>query len=185
MEITAVVVSAWAIWLTTTRNSLCWPIGIASVVLYTVVFYRARLYSDCLLQILYAAFNAYGWWVWLRAPKAEGKPKVLRPRTRNALGHLLAGGAGAAVLGALMAHFTDAAVPWLDASLTAFSLVAQYWMARLYAINWLLWITVDVVYIGLYVQRDLAPTGALYAGFVVLAILGWRRWQAAATESVR
>jgi nicotinamide mononucleotide transporter len=75
-----------------------------------------------------------------------------------------------------MSRYTDAALPWLDATLTALSLVAQYWMARLYRVNWLLWIAVDLVYVGVYVVRHLPLTAALYAGFVVLAILGWRQW---------
>jgi nicotinamide mononucleotide transporter len=150
------------------------------VILYAVVFYDARLYSDALLQIVFAALNGYGWWRWLHTPRDSGKPQVQKPRTGGVAVHLLIGTVGAVALGALMSRYTDAALPWLDASLTAFSLVAQYWMARVYTINWPLWIAVDVVYIGMYIRKDLPLTAALYAGFIVLAAYGWREWHRAA-----
>ena len=64
-----------------------------------------------------------------------------------------------------------------SSSLAALSLVAQFWMARLYRANWLLWTGVDLVYIGLYVARALPLTAALYAAFVLLAGWGWWKWR--------
>jgi len=176
LEILAVALSVAAVWWTTVRNRLCWPVGLLSVLLYGWIFYGAKLYSDALLQLVFAALQCYGWWQWRMAPAPLRLPQVRRPKGRDlALGVLL-GAMGALALGALMAHYTDAALPWLDAALTAFSLVAQYWMARLYRANWLLWILVDLVYVGLYVVRHLPLTAVLYAGFVLLAVLGWRQW---------
>lgn len=158
------------------RNQLCWPVGLVSVLLYAWIFYGARLYSDALLQLVYAALQCYGWWRWSKAPVRAQRPQVCRPKGRDLALAVLVGAVGAVALGNVMSRYTDAALPWLDATLTAFSLVAQYWMARLYRINWLLWIAVDLVYVGVYVVRQLPLTAALYAGFVVLAILGWRQW---------
>ena len=158
------------------RNSLCWPVGLVSVLLYGWIFYGARLYSDALLQLVYAALQCYGWWQWSKAPMHARRPQVRRPRGRDLAFAMLVGSVGAVALGNIMSRYTDAALPWLDATLTALSLVAQYWMARLYRVNWLLWIAVDLVYVGVYVVRHLPLTAALYAGFVVLAILGWRQW---------
>ncbi len=158
------------------RNRLCWPVGLVSVLLYGWVFYGARLYSDALLQMVYAGLQCYGWWQWHRASAHARRPHVRRPRARDLAAALLVGVIGAIALGAIMSRFTDAALPWLDAALTALSLVAQYWMARLYRVNWLLWIAVDLVYVAVYAVRELPLTAVLYAGFVVLAVLGWRQW---------
>lgn len=179
LEALAVALSVAAVWWTTTRNPLCWPVGLLSVLLYAWIFARARLYSDALLQLVYAALAVYGWWQWRRAPRIAGRPSPRTPARAELLGPPALGLAGAAALGALMARYTDAALPWLDATLTAYSLVAQYWMARLVRANWLLWIAVDVVYVGVYIARGLPLTAALYAGFVGLAALGWRSWRPA------
>ena len=85
--------------------------------------------------------------------------------------------AGSVVLGYVMASFTDAHIPWLDSALTSFSLVAQFWMARKYVANWWLWIAVDIIYVGVYIYKDLDLTAGLYAAFIVLAVIGLRNWQ--------
>ena len=72
-----------------------------------------------------------------------------------------------------MAHFTDAAVPWLDAGLTSFSLVSQYWTARRWIETWWLWIVVDVIYTGLFLYKELYLTAVLYALFIGLAVRGF------------
>ena len=78
-----------------------------------------------------------------------------------------------------MHTFTHASLPWLDAFLTAFSLVGQWWQNRRHIAAWWMWIAVDLVYIGMYLHKDLHVTAVLYAGFVVLALKGWRDWQRA------
>jgi nicotinamide mononucleotide transporter len=184
----AVILSLAGVWWTSVRNPVCWPVGLASVLLYAWVFAGARLYSDALLQAVYAVLQCYGWWNWRRAAAAgasdgaasarlAARPAVVRPQARALVLALAAGAAAALVLGALMARFTDAARPWFDAALAALSLVAQFWMARLYRVNWLLWIAVDVAYVLLYLDRGLPLTAALYAVFVALAGFGWWKWR--------
>ena len=43
--------------------------------------------------------------------------------------------------------------------------------------NWLLWIILDVIFVGLFIHKDLYLTAALYALFTLLAVHGWRQWQ--------
>jgi nicotinamide mononucleotide transporter len=47
------------------------------------------------------------------------------------------------------------------------------------------WIVVDVLYVGLYVYKNLHLTAVLYGVFVVMAALGLRTWARAAREGVR
>jgi nicotinamide mononucleotide transporter len=179
LEIIAVVVSALGVWLTTRRTLLCWPVSLLSVVLYGKVFFDQRLYSDAMLQAVYAAFIFYGWWLWARGVREEGEVKVEKISAAECLLGLAAGALGSVVLGYAMARYTDAAIPWVDSSLTSFSLVAQYWLTRKYIANWWLWIVVDVAYTGVFVFKSLYLTSGLYAAFVVLAIIGVRSWNEA------
>ncbi len=66
LEIAGLLTTIVGIWLTTRRTLLCWPIVLAADVIYLIVFYRARLLSDSLLQIFFLAFTLYGWWHWWR-----------------------------------------------------------------------------------------------------------------------
>ena len=155
---------------------------LAADVLYLVVFYRARLLSDALLQIFFIGFTLYGWWHWWRGVREEGEVRVAPLALSSLVIALVAGIAGSFVLGEL-AKRLHAALPYLDAALTSFSLVGSWWQARKHIANWWLWIVVNLVYIGEYMYKDLWLTAVLYAGLVGLAVLGLRNWQRAATAN--
>ncbi|VWX48353.1 nicotinamide riboside transporter PnuC [Novosphingobium sp. 9U] len=80
-------------------------------------------------------------------------------------------------IGCLTSRYSDAALPWMDPTLSSFSLVAQYWTARRFAASWLLWIVVDTLYVGMFVMKGLWPTAGLHAAMIILAVLGYRRWR--------
>ena len=81
-----------------------------------------------------------------------------------------------------MKQIPGTALPFLDAMLTSYSLVASWWGARKHIANWWLWIVVDVVYVGEYLYKDLRPTALLYLLLVALAALGVRDWRRAASQ---
>jgi nicotinamide mononucleotide transporter len=72
----------------------------------------------------------------------------------------------------------------VDSALLAGSLVGSVWAARRNLESWWVWIIVDVLYVGVYVFKHLYLTAVLYAVFVVLAVLGLRRWQTAFVRQV-
>ena len=177
LEIAGFLTTLVGIWLTTRRLLICWPVVLAADVLYLVVFYRARLFSDALLQIFFVAFTLYGWWHWWRGVREDGEVRVVPLSVRGWLAGLAAGAVGAALLGWLMVR-VGAALPHLDAALTSYSLVASWWQARKHTANWWLWIVVNLVYIGEYLYKDLWVTAVLYLLLVILAVMGlvdWRR----------
>lgn len=186
LEWSAVVASLLGVWLMAQRRMLAWPLGLVAVALYAVVFAQARLYSDALLQGVFAGFLVYGWVNWHRRRQQDGDIRIVPLHRRAALRDLGIGVAGGLALGALMHTHTDAALPWLDAMLAALSLVAQWWEARRHAATWWLWIVVDIVYVGMYAAKSLHLTAALYAVFIALAVMGLRAWtKAAAPQTTR
>ncbi len=184
LELGGALLSVWAVWLTARRHPWCWPIGLLSIVAYLWIFVDAKLYSDALLQLAFAGLLVYGWSRWIRHLGIDGRVQVARLPRGHAIVHLLVGALGAVALGFAMQRWTDAALPWLDSALTSFSLVAQWWQDRRHTAAWWLWIVVDVVYVGEYVYKQLLITSVLYAGFIVLAVIGLRAWQRAAITPV-
>ena len=176
LELVAVAFGIAGVWLTVRQNPWCWPLGMVNVSLFAVLFWGERLYADAGLQVVYLAVCAYGWWAWLRGGPGHGALAVSRaPR----LAAWILGAAAAVLavlLGTTLKRATDADLPFWDAGTTAFSLAAQWMQARKWLENWLVWIVVDVVYVGVYLAKGLVPTALLYAGFIVLAIVGWRSW---------
>jgi len=84
---------------------------------------------------------------------------------------------GSAVLGTVLHRETDAALPYMDAALSSTSLVAQWMMTRKLLENWLVWIAVDVLYVGMFVFKGLYLTAGLYAVFLALAVRGYIDWR--------
>ena len=182
LELAGVVTAALGIWLTTRRLLICWPITLVSIFIYMIVFFRAGLFSDALLQVFFVVFTFYGWWHWWRGVRDEGQVRVV-PLPQSSLYIAIAlGVAGSFALGSLAKHL-NAALPYLDAMLMSYSLVATWWQARKHIANWWLWILVDAIYVGEYIYKGLWPTALLYAAFVPLAVLGLRDWRRAAAAA--
>lgn len=181
-EVAGWVTTLLGIWLTTRRNLLCWPITLAADILYLVVFYQARLLSDALLQIFFVAFTLYGWWNWTQGVKHEGEVRVAPLPIPNATVAVVTGIAGTFLL-AMITKRLHAALPYLDASLACFSLVASWWQARRNIANWWLWIAVDLLYVGEYIYKDLWLTAVLYLFLIGLAVMGLWEWQKAPKEA--
>jgi len=184
LEPIAVAFGIAAVWLAVEERVWVWPTSLVQVLLYSVVFFGERLYAQAALQLAYAAIAVYGWVHWRHGGAGRAPLRVSRtPPLERLLLPLLAV-ALATGLGGLLATYTDAAVPWLDAALTAGSLCAQYMMSRKYLGNWTVWIVLDVVYVTLFVSRGLLLTAFLYAAFLALSARGavtWRRsWEAGA-----
>jgi nicotinamide mononucleotide transporter len=177
LELAGFLTTLVGIWLTTRRLLICWPVVLVSDVLYLIVFYRARLFSDTLLQVFFIAFTLYGWWHWWRGVREEGEVRVVPLGLSGWTVGILAGAVGSFFLGWLMVRI-GAALPHLDAALASYSLVASWWQARKHTANWWLWIAVNLVYIDEYLYKNLVLTAVLYLLLVVLAIMGlvdWRR----------
>ena len=85
----------------------------------------------------------------------------------------------------MMHRYTDAAYPWWDGSVAMLSIAAQVLMSRRYLENWLLWIAVDVLAIGLFAVKGLALTAFLYAIFLALSIWGLIQWARVVTAPAR
>jgi nicotinamide mononucleotide transporter len=177
LELFASALGVWAVWLTVQQNRWCWPIGLVMVSLYGWIFFEGKLYSNMLLQFVYAALQLYGWWQWTQGGQQHQGVQVSSLSAQGLLLSLLIGTLGALGLGYLMASFTDAAAPWFDAALSAFSMVAQVWMAKKRVECWPLWIALDLLFVALFVQQMLYLTAGLYALFTLLAISGWLTWR--------
>jgi nicotinamide mononucleotide transporter len=177
IELFAAALGVLAVWLTVKQNPLCWPIGLVMVLIYSWIFYDYKLYSNMLLQVVYAGVQVYGWWQWTRGGMADNGRPVSDLGHRQVLAGLVIGAVIGVSLGAAMSTWSDATQPWLDAFLTGFSLVAQWWMANKRVQCWPLWIVLDVIFVGLFVYQGLYLTAGLYALFTLLAIQGWWQWR--------
>ncbi len=148
-----------------------------SVTLYAIVFYDARLYADMGLQGLYFGLAVYGWWAWMHGGAGHGELEVsLTPRRMRGV-LLFVATLGGILLGQTLTRFTNASLPFMDSMLTSFSIAAQWMQTRKLLESWLVWLAVDVFYVGMFFYKELYLTAGLYTVFLVLAAMGFAEWR--------
>ena len=177
VELAAAAIGLVAVWLVVREHVWSWPIGAVQVALYIFIFAKARLYADAGLQIIYLALQFYGWYEWLHGGANRDRLTVTRASTTTLAASLVVGTAGTAALGTALARYTNQALPFWDSGIAAFSLVAQWMLAKKLIENWIFWFVIDVVAVGVYYSRGLYPTTVLYAVYLGLAVAGWRTWK--------
>ena len=177
LEIVGVITGILGVWLTTRQNIWCWPLGILSVASFIVVFFEARLYAAMGLQCAYVALLSYGWHAWLHGGAEHSPLRVSRMPRRLAAGLLVLAAAASGIAGYWLRAETDQVLPYLDGFTTSFSLAAQWMQARKYLENWMVWVVVDVVYVGMGLSQGLLLTAGLYGVYIGLALLGFRDWR--------
>ncbi|MBD2759630.1 nicotinamide mononucleotide transporter [Yimella sp. cx-573] len=182
-EIAGFVTGALCVWLVVRRNIWNFPVGIANNIFFWVLFMQAGLYADAWLQVVYLVLGGLGWYWWLHGGENRSA-LVVRSTPAWGWAAVLAFVAVATfVVYALLTSHTDSTVPVGDASTTALSLGAQIMLNRKWIGNWLLWIAADVLYIWLYAHKGLYLTSVLYAGFLVMCIIGLVQWRRAAGDA--
>lgn len=178
LEIVAFVLAVWMVLANFRVNPIGWPLAIASSLLYALLFADAKLYGEASLQFVFIALAGWGWWQWLRGRGDDGEKlrvHVLTSRQRWAAGATTL--AAWPLLGLLLQHATDSDVPFADALPTVGSLTGQALLGRKLVENWVAWVAVNIVSVGLFAHKGLWLTVLLYALFTVLALIGWRTWR--------
>ena len=177
IEIAAALLGVANVLLVVRRSLWNYQFGLAMVSLYFFGFWDAKLYSDALLQIFFLVIQLYGLWAWSRADRVDHGVAVRWMAPRSRIHWLAATTLGIALWGSGMARWTDAVAPFADAAIAGLSVSAQILQSLRRVESWVLWITVDVLAVGLFAWRGLGVTAALYALFLVLAITGLVQWQ--------
>ncbi len=178
-EWAAVALALGYLLLAVRQNPWCWALAIASAAIYLVLFAQGGLRMQAALQVFYVAMSVYGWRSWRGRPE-EGNA-ALAVSTWPLRRHALAIGAIAAaafVNGWLLGDSSTGPVPYVDALVAWGSVIATWLVARKVLENWLYWIVLDAIAIGLYWHQGFHATAALFVVYVTIAVRGYFAWRA-------
>jgi nicotinamide mononucleotide transporter len=171
LEFVAVIASATGVWLGTTGKRIMWPWYGLSGVLYGWLFLNYDLYASASLQLVFIAAAVWGWFGW--------GPQGASSRNLSWVMRVCLISAGI-VTWLLITPFLvslGAAAARPDAFGLVFSVIAQVLMVLQFRENWIAWLVVNIVYVGLYWSQDLKFTSLLYVAFAAIALRGWINWQ--------
>ena len=179
LEIFGFVTGGLCVLLAARRNIWTFPLGLASNLVYIVVFFEVALYADMGLQFVYIVLGITGWIGWNRARADDNRAATVHLPPRVIPFLIVALILGTAILTFVLITFTDSTTPVPDAGTTTVSLIAQFMLNRRWIENWFVWIAVDVAYIALYAYKELYITSALYLLFIGFCVYGYLTWRKA------
>lgn len=140
---------------------------------------RRGLYADCIDAAYYVLAGLYGWIVWHNAPRRKAAAdRIGHTPLRQAAGLIAVYAAAHTGIYFLLVGFTNSTVPFWDAMTTAGSIVAMWMLSRKYVEQWLVWLAVDLVTVGLYLYKGIPLTAACTPSTQALGSRGYLRWKA-------
>ena len=176
-EASAVVLGIAYLLLAVRESLWCWYAAAASTGIFLFLFWDVDLLMESGLQVYYLAMAAYGWWQWRRGGTNNSPLQISRWSLRQHCVAITVVLVAAAASGKLLAVNTNAALPYLD-SFTTWGAVLTTWMvARKVLENWLYWLVIDAISIGLYLDRNLYLTALLFVVYLVIACYGYWQWR--------
>ncbi len=177
------VFGVWGIILGIKEKLLYYPVSLVNVVVSLYLFFNQKLYSDAIQQIVYISLLSYGWVKWSRGERPETKLNVTHASQKVIFRLLFLIAAYTFITGTLFKNYTDASLPYWDALATALSFAAQYLLAEKKIENWLVWIDVNIIYIGIYFYKGLPLYTILFSVYLFLAVAGYFKWLRHVEES--
>lgn len=176
-EVAAVVLGIAYVILAAKQSLWCWVAGFFSTLIYTILFWEGQLLSSALLNFYYMGMAIYGFILWKRGDNNEDTLSVTTWTLQKHLFAISGAFLTAMLVGYLLHNYTDARLPYLDASVMIFSVLATWMLAHKILENWLYWILVDSAAIILYWSTGYYVTIILFIVYVLLSLYGYQSWK--------
>ena len=177
LELTAVITGLLYVIFTIRENILLWLFGIISSGLYVWIFFKSGIYAYSLLYIYYVIVGFYGWYNWSGKPaKQAGSLRVHKASGRYLWSCLAITLLLIVPLYLLLKKFSsDMALA--DALLTSGGIVATWMLTQKLIEQWLFWIVIDLLSMGVMIYKELYPSALLFLVYTLLAIKGYVEWK--------
>lgn len=172
------------------ENVWCWLFGILGSALSVYLCYTGHLFLESGLQIFYVFIGVYGWYEWLYGSKNKLlKNHNERQQSEDTQLHIVSFSfiktAYLILIGCIIwipfgyiAHrYSTQVYPYLDAFITAFSIVATWMTAKKILQNWIFWSIIDALALVLYGSRGYYLIALLYCIYTILSIIGYLQWK--------
>ncbi|MDA3779505.1 MAG: nicotinamide riboside transporter PnuC [Bacteroidales bacterium] len=179
IEVSGTIFGLLYILLSIKQNIWCWPLGLITSAIYIYVFFVTKFYADMGLQVYYLIVSVYGWFNWQHGGKSHKQDDLKVSFLSLKLFFILLAATALffVCIAYILINYTDSTIPYWDAFTTAASFVATWMLARKIIENWIFWIVIDFVSLGLYIYKGLYPTVVLFAVYTILAVVGYINWQ--------
>jgi nicotinamide mononucleotide transporter len=129
------------------------------------------IYLQAGLQFVYVVLGIFGFINWGKSVETKLKIWSLQKHLLVGIPTLLL----ALTLGFVFSK-TDQKLPYLDAFISAFAILATYLTTKSILENWLYWIVLNLLSMYLWFEQGLQLTVALFAVNTLMAVFGFILW---------
>lgn len=175
IEIIAIVFAILYLVMAAFENIWCWLFAGLNAILYVFICYQTQLYLETGLQIFYLFMAIYGFFQWRN--KKSNSTDIHSISFHFHLKLIVVAEIGSLLAGYFFSNYTVAALPWMDAHIAVYSIVATYMVTKKIMQNWLWWFVIDALAVYLYFAKDLKLTALLYFTYVVMVVFGYFKWK--------
>jgi nicotinamide mononucleotide transporter len=182
IEVAAALVSFTYVILAIKQFTWFWFFGILSAALYAWVYGHSGFYAGMALQGYYAIISIYGWLHWsarAKQPDTHGGLPVIRVNRRLLVMLVVIWLLLWLLIGFILDQYTGSTIPYYDAFTASGGIVATWMLARKILEQWIFWIIIDLISIGLYIWQELYATSVLFLLYIIMAVVGYREWRKA------
>lgn len=165
------------LWLEYKANIWVWVVSALMAITHGTLYLNSGIYADAAMQLYYLLAAIYGLVVWKRNSKDEKSGSIKHTPVRWILPLVAVYAVLHVVIYFVLTQFTDSSVPFLDSMSTALCVVATWMLSRKLVEQWLVWLVVDMISVGLYFYKGIPLTALLYTLYCVLAVAGYMRWR--------
>lgn len=163
--------------LATLENKWCWIFGIASSAMLVYLCFTGHLFLESGLNVFYVLIGFYGWYQWLYGSNEKSELTITSFSLKNNIVLILIGLAFWFPLGFIAHRYSTQALPYLDAFITAFSIIATWMQAKKIIENWLFWILLNGLGVLLYSYREFYLIALLSIIYTLLSVSGYFSWR--------
>lgn len=196
------------IWFASKEKTINFLFGLINVTLFAIIFFQIQLYSLLLLQLFFFCANVYGWYTWSK-PR-DGADDALEVRWLSKQKLMLTAAVSVLGIGLLTVYIDPVffalanlsvdilnlfgtglaapvlqpdAFPFWDATMTVLSVIAQILMIRKYVENWMMWVVINIISIGIYAAQGVYAMSIQYIILLFIAANGAYGWMLTAKKN--
>ena len=172
LELTAVTFGLSYLVFIVLKKPIAWFLGILSSLFYLYIFYKTNLFFQSILQLFYIGLGCYGWWSWK-------KQIQIIPRSWSVSKHIIIISLGIAITLLLGNKFSleDQQMPYFDAFIAVFCILATYLTTKIILENWYYWILLNLLSMILFHYNQLYLTELLFFANLLLSVFGLIHWK--------
>ena len=179
IEIFAAITGVLYVVLEISQKNLMWVVGILTGAACAFSFGVQHVWASMGLNVYYLAVSVIGLYKWRRDSAMIQEEEIhLRQLPKGVMLWI----SMIFVVGSLaltwLLRKAGGAFPVLDASAATLSVIATWWLAQSYLMQWILWIVADVMSTALCILTGQYWMAGLYLVYAAAAVYGYFNWKA-------